>query len=54
MLNSCLNCKSSLRVYDKYNRPCLVFAVDVHYIPLSDYVSQDLVAAIVELNVDGY
>lgn len=49
-----LNCGG--KVYDKNNRPraCLVFAEDVHYTPLSDYISQDLVAAIVELHSDGY
>ena len=44
------------KVYDKYNRPraCLVFSADVQYTPLLEFVSQDLVAAIVELKVDGF
>ena len=43
-------------VYDNSKRPraCLVFGTDVAYTPLSNFITQDLVAATVELKSDGF
>ena len=43
-------------VYDNKVRPraCLVFGMDVQYTSLSNFVTQDLVAAIVELKMNGF